>query len=161
MSISPEVLQFLATQFQHNVRELEGALNRVITYAKLSGEKLDIQVATEAVQDLVDNDNQQETMATPKHIMHAVANYYGVTLEALTGKRRDKKTALPRQVAMYLLREQNHYGLAEIGRMLGGRDHTTILHGYEKIAAEVNINSQLSKSIEQIRQQLSTKKPSA
>ena len=161
MSISSEVLQFLATHFQHNVRELEGALNRVITYAKLSGAKLDIQVAAEAVQDLVENDNQQETMATPKHIMHAVANYYGVTLEALTGTRRDKKTALPRQVAMYLLREHNHCSLAEIGRMLGGRDHTTILHGYEKIAAEVTINSQLSKSIEQIRQQLSTKSSSA
>ncbi len=62
---------------------------------------------------------------------------------------------------MYLLREHNHYGLAEIGKMLGGRDHTTILHGYEKIAVEANVNSQLSKSIEQIRQQLSTKQPSA
>jgi chromosomal replication initiator protein len=161
MSVSSEVLQFLATQFQQNVRELEGALNRVVTYAKLSGAKLDLQVAAEAVQDLVDNDNQQEPMATPKRIMDAVANYYGVTLEALTGTRRDKKTAFPRQVAMYLLREHNHCALAEIGRMLGGRDHTTILHGYEKIAAEVTINSQLSKSIEQIRQQLSTKRPSA
>ena len=161
MSISPEVLQFLATQFQQNVRELEGALNRVVTYAKLSGANLDLQVAAQAVQDLVDNDNQQQTISTPKHIIDAVANYYGVTLEALTGTRRDKKTAFPRQVAMYLLREHNHCGLAEIGKMLGGRDHTTILHGYEKIAAEVNINSQLSKSIEQIRQQLGTKQPPA
>ena len=161
MSISLEVLEFLATQFQHNVRELEGALNRVVTYAKLSGAKLDLQVAAQAVQDLVDDDNQQETISTPKRIMDAVANHYGVTLEALTGRRRDKRTTLPRQVAMYLLREHNHYGLAEIGKMLGGRDHTTILHGYEKIAVEANVNSQLSKSIQQIRQQLSTKQPSA
>jgi chromosomal replication initiator protein len=161
MSISSEVLRFLATQLQHNVRELEGALNRVVTYAKLSGTKLDIQVAAEAVQDLVADDNHQEAISTPKQIMNAVASYYSVTLEALTGERRDKKTALPRQVAMYLLREQNHCGLAEIGEILGGRDHTTILHGYKKIASEINTNSQLSKSIEQIRQQVTAKKPLA
>lgn len=161
VSISPEVLQFLATQFQHNVRELEGALNRVVTYAKLNGTKLDIHLTTQALSDIVEKDNQQEAIFTSKLIMDTVANYYGVTPEALTGKRRDKKTALARQVTMYLLREKNRCGLTEIGRILGGRDHTTILHGYEKIAAEVNINPQLSKSIEEIRQGLRTRKTSA
>ena len=156
VSISPEVLQFLATQFQHNIRELEGALNRIVTYAKLSGTNLDLHLATQALTDIVAKDNRQEAMFTPRLIIETVANYYALTPEALTGKMRDKKTALARQVAMYLLREQNHCRLAEIGKLLGDRDHTTILHGYEKIAAEVKSAPQLSKSIEEIRQELRT-----
>ncbi len=152
--ISPEVLQFLATQFQHNVRELEGALNRVITYARLSSAKLDIHLATQALADIVAKDDQQEAILTPTLIIDTVANHYAVTSEALIGKRRDKKTALARQVTMYLLREQNHCGLAEIGKILGSRDHTTILHGHQKIATEININPELSESIEEIRRQL-------
>jgi len=157
-SMPSEVLQFLATQFQHNVRELEGALNRVITYARLSGQALDVHLATKAVQDLVANDSQQETIFPPQQIMEAVASYYGVSPQALTGKQRDKKTALARQVTMYLLRDQNHCGLADIGRILGGRDHTTVMHGYEKMAAEVDVNPQLRASIDQIRQQLGAKR---
>jgi len=152
--VSSEVLQFLARRFQHNVRELEGALNRVITYAKLTGEALDVHLATKAVQDLLPSDSRQETFVPPHRIMDAVASYYGVPLQGLTGKRRDKKTALARQVAMYLLREQNHSSLADIGRILGGRDHTTVLHGYDKIASEVSIDPELSNSLERIRQDL-------
>jgi len=154
MSIPPDVSQFLATQFQHNIRELEGALNRVLTYSRLGGTKLDIHLTTQALADIMPKDSQQATVFTPKLIMTAVANYYDVDLEALTGKRRDRKTALARQVTMYLLREQNHCGLAEIGKMLGGRDHTTVLHGYEKIAAEIDVNPQLRNSIEELQQKL-------
>lgn len=160
-SISSEVLEFLARQFQQNVRELEGALNRVITYARLSGEPLDVHVAGKAVQDLMANDGQQETALPPQRIMDAVANYYGVSHQVLTGKLRDKKTVLARQVAMYLLREQNHCGLADIGRMLGGRDHTTILHGYDKIALALEIDPELRKSIEQIGQELRARRYAA
>jgi chromosomal replication initiator protein len=154
VSVSPEVLQFLATQFTHSVRELEGALTRIVTYAKLSGANLDMHLATQALTDMMAKDNQQETIFTPKMIINTVAGYYALSPEALLGKRRDKRTALARQVAMYLLRKQNHCRLAEIGKLLGDRDHTTILHGCEKIATEVNINPQLSNSIAEIRHQL-------
>lgn len=90
--------------------------------------------------------------------MDSVASYYGIDSEALVSKQRDKKTALARQVSMYLLREQNHCSLAEIGKMLGNRDHTTILHGCEKIAAEIKVNPQLNKSIKEIRQSLGIRK---
>ena len=133
-------------------------MTRVVTYARLSGQALDVHLATKAVQDLVANDTQQETIFPPQQIMEAVASYYGVSPQALTGKQRDKKTALARQVTMYLLRDQNHCGLADIGRILGGRDHTTVLHGYEKMAAEVDVNPQLRASIDQIRQQLGAKR---
>jgi chromosomal replication initiator protein len=154
ISIPPEVLRFLATQFQHNIRELEGALNRVLTYSRLSGGKLDIHLTTQALVDIIPKDSKQEAMLAPKLIMITVANYYGINLEGLTDKRRDKKTALARQVTMYLLREHNHCSLTEVGKMLGGRDHTTVLHGYEKIAAEMKVNPQLYNSIEEIRQRL-------
>jgi chromosomal replication initiator protein len=159
MSIPPEVLRFLAAEFQHNIRELEGALNRVLTYSRLGGGKLDIHLTTQALADIIPKGGKQETMLKPKLIMTTVANYYGINLEGLADKRRDKKTALARQVAMYLLREHNHCSLAEIGKLLGGRDHTTVLHGCEKIAAEIDVNPQLQSSIEEIRQSLRPQKP--
>ena len=160
LSIPQEVLKFLATQFQHNTRESEGALNRVVTYARLSGTKLDMRLTTQALADIIPKDSKQEATITPKLIMTTVANHYGIDLEGLTGKWRDKKTVLARQVTMYLLREQNHCGLAEIGRLLGGRDHTTVLHGCGKIIAEMDTNPQLRNSIEKIRQKLTTKRTS-
>lgn len=161
MSIPPEVLRFLATQFQRNIRELEGALNRVLTYSRLSGTKLDLHLTTQALADIMPKDSKQEAILAPKLIMATVANYYGINLEGLIDKRRDKKTALARQVTMYLLREHNHCGLAEIGKILGGRDHTTVLHGYEKITAEIDVNPQLHNSIEEIRQKLRPQKTSS
>ena len=162
ISFSPEVLQFLATQFQHNVRELEGALNRVGTYAKLSGTELDIHLARQAVRGMVPHrEGQQAATITPEQVINSVAGYYKVTPEALIGKRRDKKTALARHVAMYLLREQNHCSLSEIGKVLGYRDHTTVLHGCEKISAEVTTNPDISRSIHNIRQDMENQRSSA
>ena len=161
MSLPPEVLRFLAVQFQHNTRELEGALNRVVTYSRLSGEKIDMKLTTQSLADIIPKDSRHEAMLTPKFIMTTVANYYGIDMEVLTGKRRDKKTALARQVTMYLLRERNHCGLAEIGKMLGGRDHTTIMHGCEKIAAEIDVNPELQDSVNEIRQNLKPRRTSS
>ena len=159
ISLPPEVLRFLAIQFQHNTRELEGALIRVVTYSRLSGEKIDMQLTAQSLEDIIPKDRRREATPTPKAILTTVANYYGIDIEGLTGKRRDRKTSLARQVTMYLLRERNHCGLAEIGKMLGGRDHTTIMHGCEKIAAELDVNPELQDSVNDIRQKLKPKKP--
>ena len=162
MDISQEVLIFLAMQFKHNVRELEGALNRVVNYARLSGTSPDTSLAAQALADIATNEDRKETaILKPKIIINTVARYYDLSPEEIKGKRRDKKTALARQVVMYLLREQNHCRLSEIGDILGGRDHTTILHGCEKISTEIKSDSQLSKSIEEIRHQLNTGRKSA
>jgi chromosomal replication initiator protein len=158
VSIPPEVMNFLAAQFPNNVRELEGALNKVANCANLSHTKLDIKLAKKAVQDLLPGDAKQTVLFSPKQIIEAVGEHYEIAQEEITGKRRDKKTALARQVAMYLLREQNHYSLTEVGRMLGDRDHTTILHGQEKITAELKSNQTLVKSIDDIRQTLLSRK---
>lgn len=153
----PEVLQLIATQFWRNIRELEGGLNRVVTYARLSGADMDMKTAMKALADLVATESRKNTTLAPERILDAVASYFELTPEALSGKRRDRKTALARQIAMYLVREQNHYPLSEIGKILGGRDHTTILYGCEKISSEVSVNPQLSKSINEIRKTLGTK----
>jgi chromosomal replication initiator protein len=120
-----------------------------------------MQLTTQSLADIIPKDNRQEATLSPKLIMTAVANYYDIDLEGLTGKRRDKKTVLARQVAMYLLREQNHCGLAEIGKILGGRDHTTIMHGCEKITTEIDTNPQLRNSIKEIRQNLKPRRASS
>ncbi len=155
-NVPAEVLRFLALQFPHNVRELEGALNKVATYAKLSRLQLelDMQFAKKAVGDLLPSKTEQSSAPSPNQILQAVASYYGIAPGAITGKQRDKKTALTRQLAMYLLREQNHYSLAEIGKILGDRDHTTILHGHKKITIELKTNASLAKAIDDIRQEL-------
>jgi len=157
-----EVLRFLAVQFQHNTRELEGALNRVVTYSRLSGEKIDIKLTTQSLADILPKDSRYDVGPAPKIIITTVANFFGVDTEMLTGKRRDRTAVLARQVAMYLLRERNHCSLVEIGKMLGDRDHTTVLHGCEKIAAEIDVNPQLQESIDEIRKKLKPRRtPSA
>jgi chromosomal replication initiator protein len=152
-TVPPEVLNLLASTFKQNLRELEGALNRVVAYTKLSGNKLDTQLAMTAVHDLLPSDGQVIDGRPDESIIRAVASYFGLTPGALSGKKRDKKTVLARHVAMYLLREHNDYSLTEIGRMLGNRDHSTVLHAYAKISAEINTDSSLAASIQYICQQ--------
>jgi len=157
VSVSDEVLNLISTQFYHNVRELEGGLNRVLTFAKLSGAQLNIKTATKALSDLISRELHQEKLITPEKIIGAVACRYELSSYALVGKRRDRKTALARHMAMYLLREQNNYPFSEIGKIFGGRDHTTVLHGCEKIAYEASINPQIARSIDELKQSLGIK----
>ncbi|MBM3166666.1 MAG: chromosomal replication initiator protein DnaA [Chloroflexi bacterium] len=156
--VPPEVLQYLANNFQQNVRELEGALNRVVAYAKLSGASLDTRLARLAVQDLLPPEGHPTSAGPAERTIEAVASYYGLTPQALSGKKRDKKAVLARHVAMYLLREHDNCGLTEIGRMLGNRDHSTVLHGCRKIATEINTDSTLASSVQGILQQLNIHK---
>jgi chromosomal replication initiator protein len=157
ISIAPAVLQLMATQFCHNVRELEGGLNRVITYARLSGAELDIKTATQALADLIVRDIRKDSSLAPERIIDVVAGHYELSAEALVGKRRDRKTSLARHMAMYLMRDQNNYPFSEIGKIFGNRDHTTVLHGCEKIAGEASINPQTAKSINELKKLLGIK----
>lgn len=158
ISVPLEVLQFLAAHFQHNVRGLEGALNRVTTYAKLSGTEINMEVALQALADTIKQGTHRQVTLKPELIIHTVASHFGIAPETLVGKRRDRKASLARQVAMYLLRERNCFALAQIGEMLGNRDHTTVLHGCEKIASEITTNPHLKKAIDEIRKELAVEK---
>lgn len=128
--IPVEVIDFLAHKIQSNIRELEGALNRVVAYATTMACPLTVEVSKVALQDIAPH-----RPPSLQQIVRAVADFYGLSAEDLKSPRRSKAVALPRQMAMYLAREETDASLQEIGKALGGRDHSTILYGYEKISS--------------------------
>jgi len=152
--VPDEVIDFLAHKVQSNIRELEGSLNRVAAYAAMHGLPISVEVATQALADLLGNTRRRRI--TAETIIQAVSEHYGVDVRALTGRGRSRNVVLPRQVAMYLLREETEASLMDIGNMLGGRDHTTVMHGCEKIAEEMTTDNRLRGEVLSIREKLHT-----
>jgi len=153
--VPPEVLNSIARRIQKNIRELEGALNRVLAYARLTQSPLTVELATQALAD-ISTDSHKRTL-TSAVIMNAVATFFNVPSDSLQGKRRDKTTSQARQIAMYLLREELQCSWTHIGKELGGRDHSTILHGYHKISDEANSDHGLRRDLLEIRENLYSK----
>lgn len=151
----PEVLNFIARRIQKNIRELEGALNRVMAYARLTKSPLTVELATQALAD-ISSDAHKRTL-TPAVILSVAATFFNIPPETLQGKRRDKTSSQARQIAMYLLREELQCSWTQIGRELGGRDHSTILHGYHKISDEINTDHGLRRDLLEIRENLYSK----
>lgn len=143
------VLSIVAEKVCENVRQLEGALVYLTAQAKLSG----AEITPETVNKLLTNMASKQDI---KQLLRTVADYFAIPIEELTNKRRDKKTTLARHVAIYLLREGYNCSLSEIGKELGGRNHATILHGYEKIASALSTNLHLCDQITEIRERLSS-----
>ncbi len=152
LAISPSdaVLETIAHKIPSNIRELEGALNRVVAYAQMLQVPLTPESALQALGDILE---RPRSLTIPE-IIHEVAHHFDLDPTAITGPRRDKRVALARQIAMYLAREETAASLAQIGEALGGRDHTTILHGHGKIAAEVEADDQLRREVLAIRESL-------
>ncbi|QZA33025.1 chromosomal replication initiator protein DnaA [Hydrogenibacillus sp. N12] len=153
LSLDPDVLTYIAAQVSTNIRELEGALIRVIAYASLVRRDIDVPLAEEALKDLIAQKNTKPL--TVFDIQKVVADYYGVPPEALKSKKRSKDVVLPRQVAMYLTRELTALSLPKIGQEFGGRDHTTVLHACEKIAAQKEADAELARALREIHERLS------
>ena len=147
-----EVAEFLAHRVRRNMRELEGALRRTLIYAELNGLPLTPEAAARALDGLGVPSHPKPIAG--RHVVDRTAAHFGVPEAALSGARRDARTAHARQVTMYLLRNDASLSLPEIGRMLGGRDHTTALHGYRKIERLLRIDDTLKNDIETIRAQL-------
>jgi chromosomal replication initiator protein len=141
------VLHIVAEKMCENVRQLEGALVYLTAQSKLSGAK----ITPETINKLLTTTTRKQDI---KLLLQAVADHFDVAADELTGKRRDKKTALARHVAIYLMRERHNSSLAEIGKELGGRNHATVLHGYEKIANALGINPDLCNQISEIQEKL-------
>ncbi len=152
LGVAPEVLELLAERVHKNIRELEGNLNRVVAYAQLTNSDITPELVKRAVADLTDAGRDRQV--SDELVLDAVSSYYRVDRETLKGRKRDKKTALARQVAMYLLREDANLGSSAIGRILGGKDHTTVLHGCKTIENQQNVDSQLRREIISIRETL-------
>jgi len=149
--ISDEILETIAKRVQSNIRELEGALNRIIAFSDLSGSPLTPNVVDVALADLLPQQGDVE----PEEVVKLVAQYYKLTLDKLLSRDRSRDVARPRQVAMYLLREDAKISFPQIGEVLGGRDHTTVMYAIDKIREEIrDTGSRMSRDITQIRQQL-------
>jgi chromosomal replication initiator protein len=145
-----DLLSYIATNVESNIRELEGALNRVLAMSRLTDLPLDKQVAEKALADLIPN--RPEVSA--QDIVKVVGDFYSVTPEELRGSRRTRRIAQPRQVVMYLLREETDSSLPQIGAELGGRDHTTVLYGYERVRARLEQDDQFKRDMMLLRGQL-------
>jgi chromosomal replication initiator protein len=154
-AIMLDVLHLIARRVRNNIRELEGALNRVLAYAKLNNATITPELAEESLTEIAASESRRTL--TAEVIINTTAHYFGLAPELLRGKRRDKTIAFARQVAMYLLREEMDLSWTDIGRELGGRDHSTILHGYDKIAEEIEASSALRRDILEIREILYSK----
>lgn len=150
-----EVLYFIARHVPSNIRELEGALNRLAAYAKLTHSTPTPQLASEVLTGITAADFKQAL--TPELIINTVAEHFKLDAESLRGKRRDKPIALARHVAMYLLREETQCTWSEIGRELGGKDHKAALYGHHKMATEIDANYALHREVQQIKELLYSK----
>jgi chromosomal replication initiator protein len=150
MIIPNEILTLIASRIQSNIRELEGALNRVVALSQLTRQPLTTEVAETALSNLL----PQRSRLTADHILETVADHFGVEVTAFQGSSRSKTIARPRQIAMYLLREETGASLPQIGDMLGGRDHTTILYGCARIADLIEEDTDLRREVVTLRQRL-------
>ena len=150
--IPNEVMLYIANQIDSNIRELEGALIRVVAYSSLVSREISIELAAEALKDIMPNSKPR--VVTILDIQNAVGEHYQVRLEDFAAKKRTKTIAYPRQIAMYLSRELTEYSLPKIGEEFGGRDHTTVIHAHEKISALLKNDKQLKQDIKQIRAML-------
>jgi chromosomal replication initiator protein len=149
-TVPDEILDIIARRVQSNIRELEGALNRIVAFADLSGSPLTAQLADVALADLL----PQRRNLTTDQVVELVARKFKVSVEQLVGRDRSREIALPRQVAMYLLRREINVSLPQIGEALGGRDHTTVMYAIEQIASKIETDSTLRRDVIDIKQQL-------
>ncbi len=150
MVIPDNVLDFIARQVQSNIRELEGALNRVLAYARLTGSPLTPELASSALIDLM----ARPTTVTLDELVMTVADFYSISRDDLLGRGRNKELVHPRQVVMYLAREELQLTLPQIGDSLGGRDHTTVMYGVEKVAQAIDSDDNIRREVLAIRERL-------
>ncbi|MHC1749239.1 MAG: chromosomal replication initiator protein DnaA [Cellulosilyticaceae bacterium] len=148
LSVPEEVLLFIAKIVISNIRELEGALNRIIAFSSLANKPINVELANEALKDIISKDKPR--IITADYIQEIVADYFHLKVEELKSSKRTRNIAYPRQVAMYLCRKLTDLSLPKIGEKFGGRDHTTIIHGFEKISNELKSDVELSQIINEL-----------
>lgn len=152
INLSRDVIQFVASHIHNNVRELEGVLNTINAHMQLKN----MQPTLENVKEILGSVTpvKKVTAITPKDVILAVGAYYDITIETLVGQSRKREYVIPRQVAMYLMREELRASYPAIGEVMGGRDHTTVMHGCDKVEKALDEDPQIQKDIQLIRQQL-------
>ena len=151
-NIDNEVIKYIATHVKSNIRELEGALTKIVALSRLNKCDITLQLAEEALKDIISPGSQREV--TAELILQIVADHFGLTPLDITSQRRSKEIVYPRQITMYLCRSMMDIPLQSIGKVLGGRDHTTIIHGCEKIAADLKKDDSLKNTIEILKKKI-------
>ncbi len=153
LELSNEVLEMIALQVKQSIRALEGSLNRVVAYARLIREMVTPELVARALKD-ISSEEMPSAPATPELILEAVVDSFQLTPSDLKGRKRDEITALARQVAMYLIRQETNCSLSEIGKELGGRTPATVSHAYQKIAGDMNNNPSLKRKVFDIQKEI-------
>jgi len=154
-AIPPSVIEYIARPECNSVRELEGALNRVVAYATLHDAALTVSLAAQALEHIYSESNSKlSSTLTTTEILQGVCAYYNVDIERIRGKQREREVVWPRQVAMYLMRQETSASLLQIGAELGGRDHTTIMHGWEKVQTEMTNNDRVRHEVAAVLESL-------
>ncbi|MFC4024178.1 chromosomal replication initiator protein DnaA [Oceanobacillus longus] len=152
LDIPNEVMLYIANQINTNIRELEGALIRVVAYSSLVNQDIDASLAADALKDIIPSSKPK--IITIQGIQEIIGERYNIRLEDFSAKKRTKSIAYPRQIAMYLSRELTDFSLPKIGEEFGGRDHTTVIHAHEKISRLLEQDSDLNRDIEDIKEKL-------
>ena len=151
--IDDHVFSYVASNIKSNIRELEGAFNKIIAFSKLNNVEINLEMAQEALKDIIYPDKPKEI--SPSIIINIVAEHFGVRAEDITSKKRNSEFVEPRQVVMYLCRSMTDTSYQSIGKILGKKDHTTIIHGVNKITEELKTNEDLKNKIEIIKKKIS------
>ena len=136
--LDDEILKYIATNIKSNIRELEGALNKLLAYSNLEQTEITMEVAMKELQNIISPDKPREI--TPQLIIDVVCEHFHITKEQMISKSRSNDIAKPRQIAMYLCKNMTGVSLENIGELLGGRDHSTVIHGINKVEAELQTN---------------------
>ncbi|WP_423191692.1 chromosomal replication initiator protein DnaA, partial [Caldifermentibacillus hisashii] len=152
LDIPNEVMLYIANQIDSNIRELEGALIRVVAYSSLENKDINADLAAEALKSIIPSSKPR--VITIQDIQRVVGEQFGVKLEDFSAKKRTKSIAFPRQIAMYLSRELTDFSLPKIGEEFGGRDHTTVIHAHEKISNLIKTDPQFQKQIQELENKL-------
>ena len=148
MSLSDDILNYIANNIKSNIRELEGALNKLLAYSNLEKTEITMEIAKKELQNIITPDKPREI--TPQLIIEVVSEHFQISLDQMISKNRSNEIAIPRQIAMYLCRELTDTSLPQIGEFFGGRDHTTVLHAYNKITKDRTSDIQLDRTLQDL-----------
>jgi len=155
VELNDDIIQYLATHIQSNVRELEGALNKLTAYCEFHKTEINLDVAKNVLSGL--NTKKKKSLVRPKQLIKTVANFYGIPVDKMLGSSRKREVVVPRQVAMYLMREEIDASFPMIGEKVGDRDHTTAMHAHKKIKKEINKEGRIKQEVGLIKQRLYNK----
>ena len=151
-NIDNEVIKYIASNIKSNIRELEGALTKIVALSKLNNREINIELAEEALKDLISPNAVKEV--TPQLILNVVAEHFGINTLDIIGQKRSKELVFPRQIVMYLCGDMTTESLQNIGKALGGRDHTTIIHGTKKIADRLKTDENLQNTVDILKKKI-------